>query len=198
MTFAQRAARFAAICTFLAALAVTSVCATGKAWAQPHGGISAVSPEPSPMPTETAPTEAPAAPTGAAALFRGRAIAPVDAPAAVKKVITAANRIRTKPYIWGGGHGRWWDRGYDCSGAVSFALRGGGFLNSPLPSGPMESWGSAGAGRWITIYANAGHAYAVIAGLRWDTSGNTSGTGPRWHEDMADSSGFVARHPPGY
>ena len=194
MTFAQKAARFAAICTFLAALAVASVCATGKAWAQPHGGIAAVSPEPPAPPA----AEAPPAPSGAAALVRGRAIAPVDAPGAVKKVIAAANKIRTKPYIWGGGHGRWWDRGYDCSGAVSFALRGGEFLNSPLPSGPMESWGSPGAGRWITVYANAGHAYAVIAGLRWDTSGNTSGTGPRWHSDMASSAGFVARHPPGY
>jgi cell wall-associated NlpC family hydrolase len=194
MTFAPSAARFAAICTLLTALAVASVCATGKAWAQPHGGISAVSPEPAPPTTEAPST----APTGAAALVGGRAIAPVDAPAAVKQVIAAANRIRTKPYIWGGGHGRWWDRGYDCSGAVSFALRGGAFLDSPLPSGPMERWGSAGPGRWITIYANAGHAYAVIAGLRWDTAGNTSGTGPRWHTDMASSAGFTARHPPGY
>jgi cell wall-associated NlpC family hydrolase len=194
MTIAQRAARFAAICMFLTALAVASVCATGKAWAQPHGGISAVSPEPSP-PTTAAP---PTAPTGKAALVRGRAIAPIDAPAAVRAVIAAANKIRTKPYIWGGGHGRWWDRGYDCSGAVSFALRGGAFLDSPLPSGPMERWGSPGPGHWITVYANAGHAYAVIAGLRWDTSGDTSGTGPRWHTDMADASGFVARHPAGY
>jgi cell wall-associated NlpC family hydrolase len=194
MSFAQRAARFAAICTFLTALAVASVCATGKAWAQPYGGISAVSPKPVP-PTAEAP---PSALAGAAALVDGRAIAPLDAPAAVKKVIAAANRIRTKPYIWGGGHGRWWDRGYDCSGAVSYALRGGAFLDSPLPSGPMEHWGSPGAGRWITVYANAGHAYAVIAGLRWDTSGNSSGTGPRWHADMASRAGFVARHPPGY
>jgi cell wall-associated NlpC family hydrolase len=194
MTFAKKAARLAAICTFLTALAVASVCATGKAWAQPYGGISAVSPEPGP-PTAEAP---PVAPAGAAVLVRGRAIAPVDAPAAVKQVITAANRIRTKPYIWGGGHGRWWDRGYDCSGAVSYALRGGAFLDSPLPSGPMERWGSPGPGRWITVYANAGHAYAVIAGLRWDTSGNRSGTGPRWHTDMTSSTGFVARHPLGY
>ena len=194
MTIAKRAARFAAVCTFLTAVAMASVCTTGKAWAQPHGGISAVTPEPSPPPSEAPPT----APAGAAALVRGRAIAPVDAPAAVKGVIAAANKIRTKPYIWGGGHGRWWDRGYDCSGAVSYALRGGAFLDSPLPSGPMERWGSPGPGRWITVYANAGHAYAVIAGLRWDTSGNTSGTGPRWHADMASSAGFVARHPPGY
>ena len=129
MTFAQRAARFAAICIFLTALAVASVCATGRAWAQPYGGISAVSPEAS-SPTPQTPA---AGPTGSAALVRGRAIAPIDAPAAVKRVIAAANKIRTKPYIWGGGHGRWWDRGYDCSGAVSFALRGGAFLDSPLP-----------------------------------------------------------------
>jgi len=194
MSFAQRAARFAAICTFLTALAVASVGATNKAWAQPHGGISAVSPEPSPPPTAASPT----GPPGAAAIVRGRAIAPVDAPAAVKRVIAAANRIRTKPYVWGGGHGRWWDGGYDCSGAVSYALHGGELIDSPMPSGPMASWGSSGPGRWITVYANAGHAYAVIAGLRWDTSGNTSGTGPRWHAEMASSAGFVARHPPGY
>ena len=204
MTIAQRAARLAAICTFLAALAVASVCATGRAWAQPYGGISAVSPEPSPPVTATPPaatpvtTPAPTGPTGAAALVRGRAIAPVDAPGTVKRVIAAANRIRTKPYVWGGGHGRWWDGGYDCSGAVSYALHGGELIDSPLPSGPMESWGSPGPGRWITVYANAGHAFAVIAGLRWDTSGNTSGTGPRWHPDMASSTGFVARHPAGY
>ncbi|HEX4670242.1 MAG TPA: hypothetical protein VH275_09765 [Solirubrobacterales bacterium] len=201
MTIAQTAARFAAICTLLAVLAVASVCATGKAWAaQPTGGISAVSAPPPSAPPSTPSTDptSPPAPTSAASLYRGRAIAPVDAPAAVKRVIAAANKIRTKPYIWGGGHGRWWDAGYDCSGAVSYALRGGDFLDSPLPSGPMERWGRPGPGRWITVYANAGHAYAVIAGLRWDTSGDSSGTGPRWHPDMASASGFVARHPPGY
>jgi cell wall-associated NlpC family hydrolase len=204
MTIARRAARFAAICTFLAMLAVASVCATGRAWAQPYGGISAVSPEPGPPPAAAAaPGPPPAAaaapgPPGTAAIVRGRAIAPADAPAAVKRVIAAANRIRTKPYVWGGGHGRWWDRGYDCSGSVSYALHGGELIDSPMPSGPMASWGRPGPGHWITVYANAGHAYAVIAGLRWDTSGNTSGTGPRWHTDMASSAGFVARHPPGY
>jgi cell wall-associated NlpC family hydrolase len=189
MTTAHRAARFAAVCTFLTALALATVCATGKAWAQPRGGISAVSAEPSTPPDGQ---------LGSARLVDGRAIAPLHAPAAVKRVIAAANRIRTKPYLWGGGHGRWWDRGYDCSGAVSYALRGGGFLDSPLPSGPMERWGSPGLGRWVTVFANPGHAYAVIAGLRWDTSGNSRGTGPRWHADMANSGGFVARHPPQY
>jgi hypothetical protein len=126
-------------------------------------------------------------------------IPPKSAPARVKKVIAAANKIRSKPYVWGGGHARWWDRGYDCSGAVSFALHGGKFLESPLPSGPMMNWAEEGEGRWITVYANGGHAYAVIAGFRWDTSGDSGGeTGPRWHEDLRDNVGFTARHPAGY
>jgi hypothetical protein len=138
-------------------------------------------------------------PTAKARLLpNGMLIPPKSAPPRVKAVIKAADRIRTKPYIWGGGHGRWWDRGYDCSGSVSYALHGGKFLESPLPSGPMEHWGLEGEGRWITVYANAGHAYAVIAGYRWDTSGNSEGTGPRWHEDLRDNVGFVARHPAGF
>ena len=142
----------------------------------------------------------PTAPAGKALLINGRAIPPANAPLAVRKVIAAANKIRTKPYIWGGGHSQWWDRGYDCSGAVSYALHGAGLISSPMPSGPMASWGEPGPGRWITVYSNAGHAYAVIAGLRWDTAGDTSGTGPRWHEgtEAAAFGSFVARHPTGY
>jgi hypothetical protein len=161
-----------------------------KAWAvNARGGISANEPELEPT-----------GPPGKALLVRGRAIAPSNAPPVVKQVIAAANKIRTKPYIYGGGHARWWDRGYDCSGAVSYALHGGNLITSPMPSGPMERWGSPGPGKWITVYANAGHAYAVIAGLRWDTAGNTHGTGPRWHESLAAAAGgrFVARHPAGY
>jgi len=139
-------------------------------------------------------------PTAKAKLLpNGMLIPPKSAPARVKKVIAAANKIRSKPYVWGGGHARWWDRGYDCSGAVSFALHGGKFLESPLPSGPMMKWAEEGEGRWITVYANSGHAYAVIAGFRWDTSGDGDGeTGPRWHADLRDNVGFVARHPAGY
>jgi hypothetical protein len=138
-------------------------------------------------------------PTAKARLLpNGMLIPPKSAPLQVKQVIAAANKIRTKPYVWGGGHAHWWDRGYDCSGSVSYALHGGEFLESPLPSGPMEKWGLAGEGRWITVYANAGHAYAVIAGVRWDTSGDSSGTGPRWHEDLRDNVGYVARHPEGF
>jgi len=132
-------------------------------------------------------------------LGNGMLIPPKSAPARVRKAIAYANRIRNKPYVWGGGHGRWWDRGYDCSGAVSFALRGGSFLESPMPSGPLMRWGASGKGRWITVYANAGHTYAVIAGYRWDTSGNGDGrTGPSWHEDVRSSAGYTARHPAGF
>jgi hypothetical protein len=138
-------------------------------------------------------------PTAKARLLpNGMLVPPKSAPLQVKNVIAAANKIRTKPYIFGGGHARWWDRGYDCSGSVSYALHGGEFLESPLPSGPMESWGLAGEGRWISVYANAGHAYAVIAGVRWDTSGDANETGPRWHTDLRDNIGFVARHPEGF
>jgi hypothetical protein len=196
MSIARGLATRAALCTALALFATALVAALPetRAWAAPVGGISALSPEPAPDPA--LPEDA--GRRGRALLVDGRALAPLDAPAAVRRVIAAANRIRTRPYVWGGGHGRWWDRGYDCSGAVSYALHGGELLDSPLPSGPMMGWGSPGAGRWITVYANGGHAFAVIAGLRWDTSGNTSGTGPRWHTEMADSRGFVARHPSGY
>jgi cell wall-associated NlpC family hydrolase len=127
----------------------------------------------------------------------GQAVAPANAPLAVRDAIAAANRIDSKPYIYGGGHGKWWDKGYDCSGAVSYALHGGGLLDSPLPSTSFMKWDLAGTGRWITVYANGGHAYAVIAGLRWDTS-MTPGDGPGWSTQMRSGAGYVARHPTGY
>jgi len=110
-------------------------------------------------------------------------------------VIEAANKIRTKPYIWGGGHGRWWDKGYDCSGSVSYALHGGGLIDTQLDSTSFESWGSNGNGRWITIYANSGHAFMVVAGLRFDTSGASPS---RWQSDLRSGSGYVVRHPSGF
>ena len=128
----------------------------------------------------------------------GIALAPPEAPERIAATINAANTIVGTPYRWGGGHGSWYDRGYDCSGAVSFALAGGGFLAEPLTSGQFESYGAPGPGRWITIYASGSHAYAVIAGLRWDTVGNARGSGPRWHVEGTPPAGFVARHPPGY
>ncbi len=124
----------------------------------------------------------------------GKAIPPDNAPPRVVKAIKAANKIRKTKYVWGGGHGSFNDKGYDCSGAVSYMLHGGGLLNTPLTSGSLAGWGQKRRGDWITIYANAGHVYAIVAGLRWDTSG---GPGPRWHTDMRSSAGFTVRHPKG-
>ncbi|MBA3864783.1 MAG: C40 family peptidase [Solirubrobacterales bacterium] len=155
------------------------------------GGFSSAS--------EPVPVETPAGEPGVSTLVGEKAIAPPDAPPAVTQAIAAANRIRSTPYVWGGGHGRWWDRGYDCSGSVSYALHGGGLLEAPLVSGSFTTWGEPGPGTWITIYANRKHVYAVIAGLRWDTGGDLAGTtGPRWHAEPPYPKGFVVRHPVGY
>jgi cell wall-associated NlpC family hydrolase len=132
-----------------------------------------------------------------AILLSGIALAPPDAPETVQKVINAANTIVGRPYIWGGGHASFYSYGYDCSGSVSFALFGGGLIPEPLTSGSLEGWGAPGPGKWITVYANAGHTFMEIAGLRWDTVGDARGTGPRWHLAPTDTSGFVVRHPPG-
>jgi hypothetical protein len=126
----------------------------------------------------------------------GLAVPPADAPEAVKKVIAAANEIAHKPYRYGGGHGSWEDTGYDCSGSVSYALHGGGLLDSAMPSGSFTSWGEAGEGRWITIYAHGGHMYMTVAGLRFDTSGRAT-TGSRWQEEPRSPDGFTVRHPAG-
>ncbi|HEX4464643.1 MAG TPA: hypothetical protein VH042_08400 [Solirubrobacterales bacterium] len=129
-------------------------------------------------------------------ISESQASVPSAAPAAIAAAIEAANSIATTPYIWGGGHGSFESSGYDCSGATSFALHGGGFLESPLDSTGLETWGEPGPGKWITVYANAEHAWMIIAGLAFDTVG---GPGPRWHSSPVDSpEGFVARHPPGY
>ncbi|HEU4975532.1 MAG TPA: peptidoglycan-binding protein [Baekduia sp.] len=126
----------------------------------------------------------------------GFAVAPADAPQAVKDIIAAGNEIAKKPYIYGGGHGSWKDRGYDCSGSVSYALHGAGLLDASMPSGSFESWGERGRGDWVTLYANGGHMYMVVAGIRFDTSGRSQ-DGTRWHADMRSGSGFVAVHPKG-
>ena len=135
---------------------------------------------------------------GLAVSFNSIAIAPQSVPARIKQVIAAANEIVGLPYIWGGGHGAWHASGYDCSGAVSYALAGGRFLSIPLTSVGLESWARQGPGRWITVYANAEHTFAFVDGLRWDTVGDAAGSGPRWHPLLTDTEGFVARHPPGY
>jgi hypothetical protein len=198
------AVRIAVLSTFIALAALfIAIALPSLAQAANRGGLAAYEYEPT-EPTPTEPTEGESEETtgeaGRAMLVNGRAIAPANAPTAVRQVIAAANKIRLTPYIWGGGHGRWWDRGYDCSGAVSFALHGGRLMSLPLTSGSMTAWGAPGRGRWITIYANASHAYAVIAGLRWDTAGDEDESGPRWHESLLAAAGgrFVARHPIGY
>jgi hypothetical protein len=132
-------------------------------------------------------------PAGKAKIEDGLATVPSDAPRRVQKVIEAANEIaKGKDYCMGGGHGKWKSKCYDCSGAVSYALHGGRMLDSPLPSGSLEKWGRKGKGDWITVYANSGHAYAVIAGLRWDTS-MTTGKGPGWSDEKRSGDGFKKR-----
>jgi hypothetical protein len=150
--------------------------------------------------------EPPPPPPEEATLEDGQVIAPISAPRRVKRVIEAANRLVEKPYIYGGGHKPFssrLDRGYDCSGAVSYALYGGRFLRSPLPSGDLMDWGEDGPGEWITVYAHGGHAYIVVAGLRFDTSLRDSdapgpSSGPRWSRTLRKSDAFVARHPSRY
>jgi hypothetical protein len=126
----------------------------------------------------------------------GTAVAPEDAPQVVQRVILAANEIAKFPYKWGGGHGAWRDSGYDCSGSVSFALAGAGLLDRPLASGGFMEWGDEGPGEWITIYANPGHVFMVVAGLRFDTSGRGR-AGTRWQEAPRSVRGSAVSHPPG-
>jgi hypothetical protein len=142
----------------------------------------------------------------------GTAAAPADAPAQVQAAVWKANEIQDKPYIYGGGHKDFVDDGYDCSGTVSYMLHGGGLLATPLDSSSFMKWGDAGAGQWITVYTNPGHAFAIIAGLRLDTSaaGVTSRTtkavgyqkalerGPRWRPTLRATRGFKKRHPVGF
>lgn len=126
---------------------------------------------------------------------RGFAIPPAAAPPRVKKVIRAGNRIAKKPYKWGGGHGRLYDSGYDCSGSISFTLQKARLMRGSLASTGFMSWGRRGRGKWITIYSNPGHAYMVVAGLRFDTSARKR-TGSRWTREMRSRRGYRATHPP--
>ena len=138
-----------------------------------------------------------------AKIVNGKAVAPRSAPRKVKKIIAAANKIVTKPYHYGGGHGKWNDSGYDCSGSVSFALHGARLIKRPMDSGELMHWAKRGAGRWVTVFANGGHAFMMVAGLRFDTGyrstyaarhGAKGGSGPRW-DKRRPTRGFVARHP---
>jgi hypothetical protein len=134
-----------------------------------------------------------------AQLDGSRAVAPKAAPRVVKKMIRAGNRIRHKKYKWGGGHGDWKDKGYDCSGAVSYVLHKAGLLDYPLTSGGFMKWGAKRRGRWVSTFANEDHVFMVVAGLRFDTSYITDGdrSGPGWSEYMRSAKGFRTRHPRG-
>ena len=194
---------------------VASLVAAPAAMAQTTAGTTDTSSTTAPAPT------APVVPTGGAAygepnpatvqltpeqtatmLPNGYAAAPVSAPQEVKDAIAAANLIIGKPYVYGGGHNaRFTSRGYDCSGTVSYALHGADLLTSPLDSSSFMKWGAKGAGTWITVYTNPGHAFAVIAGLRLDTSAagdSAGGKGPRWRPALRSTKGFTARHPNGF
>jgi cell wall-associated NlpC family hydrolase len=126
----------------------------------------------------------------------GLAVAPESAPEEVKAIIDAGNRIATRPYKYGGGHGRWRDSGYDCSGSVSYALHAAGLLDTALDSSGFMGFGERGRGEWVTVRANAGHAYLIVAGLRFDTSAHKQ-TGNRWSAAMRSARGFAGRHPAG-
>jgi cell wall-associated NlpC family hydrolase len=152
--------------------------------------------QPNPATTQLTPEQT------ATILPTGYAAAPLSAPQEVKDAIAAANEIIGKPYVYGGGHNaKFLSRGYDCSGTVSYALHGADLLRSPLDSSSFMKWGAKGPGTWFTIYTNPGHAFAVIAGLRLDTSaaGDPSGDkGPRWRPVLRSTRGFTARHPVGF
>jgi hypothetical protein len=142
-----------------------------------------------------------------AKVIHGVAYAPAEAPLQVQEAIWAGNQIRFKPYIWGGGHQSFKSAGYDCSGSVSYVLHAAGLLKTPFDSSQFFGWGVRGAGQWITVYTNAGHAFIQIAGIRFDTStegesaplpGTAPGTGPRWRPIMTQIPGFQARHVTGF
>jgi len=155
-------------------------------------GATQAAPAPAP-----APAPPPLAPGDRATLLPdGTAVAPASAPAPVKAIIAAANAIHDKPYRYGGGHGRWEDTGYDCSGSMSYALRGAGLLDTALDSSGFMRFGDPGPGRWVTIYSHPGHGYLMIAGLRYDTSGRADDD-TRWDTRPRSTAGYAVRHPPG-
>ncbi len=154
------------------------------------------------MTTATGPTLRPEllVPGTTARFVDGLAAAPMGVPTVIQEIIWAGNELIGLPYIYGGGHGSFISPGYDCSGTVSFALHGGNLLAAPEDSSEFETWGSHGAGRWVAIFANAGHAYMTVAGLRIDTSPAEDPAdleGPRWRPLRQTNAGFVVRHPLG-
>jgi cell wall-associated NlpC family hydrolase len=122
---------------------------------------------------------------------------PTDVPEVVQRVVAGGNAIADFPYIWGGGHGSFIADGYDCSGSVSYALAAGGLLSAPLVSGDLANWGEPGPGRWITIYANAGHTFMNVDGVWFDTAGRSGPYASRWLVSTPSLAGYAVRHPPG-
>jgi cell wall-associated NlpC family hydrolase len=151
-------------------------------------------------PAETMGSTSIAAPMGRGTLNAdGTANPPAGAPLAIQEIFAAANQIASTPYVYGGGHNATFSGpGYDCSGSVSYALHGGGMLSAPLDSTEFETWGTPGAGKWITLYSNSGHVFMLIAGLRYDTAAQSSTGGSRWTDQPTSTSGFVASHPTGW
>jgi cell wall-associated NlpC family hydrolase len=127
----------------------------------------------------------------------GQAKPPIDAPDAVKNVVAAGNTITNYPYIWGGGHASFQANGYDCSGSVSYALKGANLVNEPMVSGDFMNYGAPGPGKWITIYSSGGHVFMFVGGLRYDTSFRDGPYGTRWHNDKRSLAGFAVTHPIG-
>jgi hypothetical protein len=198
-----------ALCVTTSLVLVLPTAASAQAPGSDKSGGAAYQ-EPTPTPTPPPAPQDITVPGAVAQLLPdGTAAAPADAPPQVQQAIFAANKIQAMPYVYGGGHGDFEDDGYDCSGTVSYALHGAGLLDSPLDSGSFMRWGEAGPGTWITVFTNPGHAYAVIAGLRLDTSAaavtrtNTRKfkkaleRGPRWRPTERSSRGFKRRHPLG-
>ncbi len=122
---------------------------------------------------------------------------PTGVPEAVQRVVAGGNAIADFPYIWGGGHASFIANGYDCSGSVSYALAAGGLLSAPLVSGDLANWGEPGPGRWITIYANAGHTFMDVDGVWFDTAGRSGPYASRWLVSTPSLAGYAVRHPPG-
>jgi hypothetical protein len=163
----------------------------------PHGGTAAQAQASSGTPGPVASSSAPASTTALGTIGTdGLAVAPAGAPAPVAALIAAGNAIATLPYKYGGGHKSFEDSAYDCSGSVSFALHGAGLLATTLDSTGLSHWGASGPGTWITIYANKTHTYLIVAGLRFDTSGQKTG-GTRWQTAPRSNRGFKIRHPAG-
>ena len=206
----MKSLRAFALCITTSVVLILPTAASAQAPGSDKSGGAAYQ-EPTPVPTPPPAPENITVPGAVAQLLPdGTAAAPADAPPQVQQAIWAANLIQDMPYVYGGGHGDFDDDGYDCSGTVSYALHGAGLLDQALDSGSFMKWGEKGPGTWITVYTNPGHAYAVIAGLRLDTSAASvtrSNTrkfkkalerGPRWRPTMRSARGFKARHPLGF